>query len=47
MSKEDKNLTPAEKTLVKLRTWIKDQTRDSIIALDHNGKINKQKFKVQ
>lgn len=44
---QGKKLTPAEKTLEKLRTWIRAQTRDTIIALDFNGKVNKQKFSAQ
>lgn len=44
---ENQKLTAGEYTLLKLHNWIKAQDRDSIIALDHHGKINKQKFKAQ
>ncbi|ELR64533.1 hypothetical protein C942_02346 [Photobacterium marinum] len=44
---KDKKLTPAEKTLEKLRIWIREQTRESIVELDNKGKINRQKFKAQ
>ncbi|WP_454440806.1 hypothetical protein [Vibrio bathopelagicus] len=44
---ESQKLTAGEKTLYKLHIWIKAQDRDSIIALDHHGKINKQKLKAQ
>ena len=46
-NKKDKKLTPAEKNLEKLRVWIRDQIRVSIMELDNNGKVNRQKFKVQ
>lgn len=46
-NEKDKKLTPAEKTLEKLRVWIRDQTRESIMELDNNGKVNRQKFKAQ
>lgn len=46
-NEQDKKLTPAEKTLEKLRVWIRDQTRESIMELDNNGKVNRQKFKAQ
>jgi|TARA_Y100000588_G_C14251792_1_gene923743 hypothetical protein len=44
---ESQKLTAGEKTLYKLHIWIKAQDRNSIIALDHHGKINKQKLKAQ
>jgi len=44
---KNKKLTPAEKTLEKLRIWVIDQTRESIMELDNNGKVNRQKFKAQ
>ncbi|MBY8214623.1 hypothetical protein KW517_11425 [Vibrio fluvialis] len=44
---ESQKLTAGEKTLYKLHIWIKAQDRESIIALDHHGKINKQKLKAQ
>ncbi|WP_064602805.1 hypothetical protein [Photobacterium sp. J15] len=47
VNKQDKKLTAAEKTLLKLRNWIQAQTRDTIIELNNNGKINRQKFKAQ
>ena len=44
---EKQKLTSGEKTLYKLHKWMKKQNRESIIALDHHGKINKQKLKAQ
>lgn len=46
-SEQPKKLTGAEKTLLKLRDWIRIQTSDTIIELNNNGKINRQKFKAQ
>ncbi|ELB7642948.1 AAA family ATPase [Vibrio vulnificus] len=44
---ENQKLTAGENTLYKLHYWMKEQDRESIIALDHHGKINKQKLKAQ
>ncbi|MDC5806391.1 hypothetical protein OPW04_24430 [Vibrio europaeus] len=44
---ENQKLTAGEKTLYKLHIWIRAQDRESIIALDHHGNINKQKLKAQ
>ncbi len=42
---ETQKLTSGQNTLYKLHNWINAQDRESIIALDHHGKINKQKLK--
>ncbi len=38
---ENQKLTPEEKTYIQTSHWIKAQDRESIIAPDHYGKINK------
>lgn len=46
-NEQDKKQTGAEKTLDKLRVWIRGQTRESIIELDNNGKVNRTKLSAQ